>query len=202
MLELKFPTLIGRQLANRAEVHALAEDWPECLQDARECLRIAVCAQESLIACLGAMFAWWAAVRMGDQAAAEDARGHYASLHARLGGTTVEEWARIIDIEVALASRGAEDAVSLARRAVQQSRESGSVIGEALALRTLARALCQLQRYDEAEHSLEESLRVSDAAGALLLSARTHVAWADVRRARGDARGADQHTELASRLVT
>jgi hypothetical protein len=200
--ELKHPMYLALQYVYRAGIHLFAEDWQACLPAAREVVRIASSAKDLGVACIGAMFSWWAAVGLGDRGAAEDERRQYTALHAKVGGTTGEDWARVVEIEVALGLGASDEALALAERVVGHARECGSVLVEALAQRCGARALAQLERHDDAAQRFAESLRVSDEAGALLLSARTHAAWARARDAVGDQRGAHHHTEKAMRLLT
>jgi tetratricopeptide (TPR) repeat protein len=199
--ELKYSTYIALQHIYPALVHLLAEDWPRMLGTARECTRVALEAKDVGVACLGTGFSEWAAVRLDDRAAADEARDQFADLRARVGGTTADDWLPVVEIERALAFGTPEDAIAVAAPVVARVREGANLVGEILALRAWGRALGRLGRYDDAADRLSESLRISDGEGNLLMSARTHVAWADICRARGDVEGAERHLALSASLV-
>jgi hypothetical protein len=141
----------------------------------------------------------WAAIRVGDRATADEARETFRTIHARLGGSTLDAWHAVADIDRALEFGTPEEAAVLAERVVLRSKERGSVIGEALANRSWGRALYRMKRYHEAEARLADSICISDQAGGYMLSARTHALWSDVCRAKGDAIGAARHEEIAGR---
>jgi serine/threonine protein kinase/tetratricopeptide (TPR) repeat protein len=198
---LKYTTYIALQHIYPSVTYLFAEDWPQMLREGREVVRVALQAKDLGVACIGLALTEWSAVRLGDREGADDARRQFTELHARLGGSTLDSWHAVTEIDRVLAFGAPADALVVAERVVSRSKERGSAIGQILANRSWARALTLLGRYGEAEERLVESLRISDLAGDLLLSARTHVAWVDLCRARGDVAGAEAHAALAAQLV-
>ncbi len=198
--ELKSSTYLALLHIYPTVVNLWIENWEQMRQEARECARRAIEGKDLGVACLGLSMWEWAAIRLGDRATADSARDQFTAIHQRLGGSTLDDWHAVAQIDRALAFGTPEEADAIAARIVLRSKERGSVVGEALANRSWGRALCLMQRYDEAESRLAESLRISDAAGDRMLSARTHMAWADLCRARGDASGADLHSALAAEV--
>jgi hypothetical protein len=198
--ELKSSTYLALLHIYPTVVNLWIENWETMLEEGRECARIAIEGKDLGVACLGLSMWEWAAIRIGDRPSADEARQQFAAIHERVGGSTLDDWHAVANIDRALAFSTPEEAAALAACIVARSKERGSVVGEALANRSWGRALCLLERYDEAEMRLSDSLRASDEAGDLMLSARTHMAWADLCRVRGDARGAELHTDLANRV--
>ena len=199
--EANYSTALGMQYLIKSAIDIAAEDWPLALGDSREGIRIARLAKDLGIACLATGFLEWAAIGMGDRAAADEAHAQFADLRLRLGGCTCDDWLTVLEVDRALVFGSPEDAASMGERIVAHVKERGNLFAEAVANRSWARALGRTQRYDEAERRFAASVHLSDQEGLKLLSARTHLAWADLCRARGNTEGAERHTGLASQLV-
>jgi tetratricopeptide (TPR) repeat protein len=199
--ELKYTRYVGLAHLYRSLPPFFVEDWSAMRRELEEAVRIALATKDLVIACTSTALTEWAAVRLGDRNVADRARAQCQPLVTHLGGFTLDAWHAACEIDRALAFGAPEDALPIAERVVTQVKERGSLIGQHFAHRSWARALLGMGRYEEAEEKLKESIRVSALGGIDLLSARAHLAWAELCRARGDSRGADEQAAIAARLV-
>jgi hypothetical protein len=111
------------------------------------------------------------------------------------------DWFAAARAEIALRAANSAAALLLAEQAVARARAVRGLYAEGLVQRVWGQALAELDppRWDEAESHMRESLRLLDECGAALDAAQTYVVWAMLRRAQGDAAGAQEHLGHAAR---
>jgi len=111
------------------------------------------------------------------------------------------DWFAATRAEITLRAGNSAEAVRLAEKAVAGARAVRGLWSEGLAQRVWGRSLAALDppQYDDAESHMRESMRLLDDCRAALEVAQTHVAWAMIRRAQGDAAGAVEHLGRAAR---
>jgi len=93
-----------------------------------------------------------------------------------------------------------EEAIDLARQAIEISRKVGGIWAEGHSLRILGKALAALDspRYDEAEEQMPPSLKLFESGQNFMGVAHTGIAWGEVCRARGNHDAAREHWEKAA----
>jgi tetratricopeptide (TPR) repeat protein len=102
--------------------------------------------------------------------------------------------------EIALGLGRVEEAIDLARQAVEISKEVGGIWAEGHSLRILGKALAALDSppYDEAEEQMPPSLELFESGQNFMGVAHTHIAWGEVCRDRGNLDAARKHWETAA----
>jgi tetratricopeptide (TPR) repeat protein len=102
--------------------------------------------------------------------------------------------------EIALGLGRVEEAIDLARQAVEISRKVGGIWAEGHSLRILGKALAALDspRFDEAEEQMTPSIELFESGQNLMGVAHTNIAWGEVCRDRGNLDAARAHWEKAA----
>jgi tetratricopeptide (TPR) repeat protein len=150
---------------------------------------------------IGYGFTGWAYSRMGDHQIALD---HFAKSKAfaqAMGGRLILADAfAAAEAEIFAASGHSEDAIKLAEAVVTAAQTGGGIFAQGVAERAWAVALSNLTppSWDEAETHLASSLQCFETGDNRLEAARTHVAWGQISRNRGEAETARQHFEKAA----
>lgn len=134
-------------------------------------------------------FQAWAEGRLGKP---EDARATMQAakaVAAQLGIRLIfGDWFAAAQAEIELYAGQYEDALRLAREAVDQAQAAGGIFSEGVAQRVWGQALASLNEAEtkEAEAHLQESLRLLEEGEALVEAARTRVALGRLRQSRGE----------------
>jgi tetratricopeptide (TPR) repeat protein len=102
--------------------------------------------------------------------------------------------------EIALGLGRVEEAIELARQAIEISKEVGGIWAEAHSLRILGKALASLDppRWDEAEAQMPPSLELFESGQNFMGVAHTHIAWGEICRDRGNPEAAREHWQEAA----
>jgi class 3 adenylate cyclase/tetratricopeptide (TPR) repeat protein len=176
-------------------VHLALGDAQKMHQASSAVVAVSEGAGDRLWTGLGYSFRGWAESRLGRHDEAAASRGKGKAIIAELGGRVVAaDWFAAADAELALNAGRAAEAAQLAEAAVALAQKVGGIQAAALAERTWGVALARLDPFspDAAGH-LRESLRLFEEGDSRVEVARTHEAWGDVCRARGDDRDATEH---------
>jgi tetratricopeptide (TPR) repeat protein len=182
-------------------VYAAGGDLTGAIKVSRQAVEMAEESGDRIYVYVGYVHQGWSAARAKqyDLAAACVAKAEAVTqeLGSRLGGPDV---LATIKAEIAYGAEHVQEAITLAERAVDISREVDSLRSEGLARRTWGQALAALAppRWDEAETQLAYSVRLFEEGQARLEAARTHVAWGTICCDRGDLDGARAHWEQAA----
>jgi tetratricopeptide (TPR) repeat protein len=198
--ELNYSTYLASQYIYLAGLWCLAEDWEQCGRFGREVVKSGSLAQDWVLSYMGLVMWEWSLLWLGDAAAARDVHREAVEVYARIEGSPIDDWFLVRDIDRAFLGGALDEAMRLAEAAVRRCHDTGYVLGLALAHRSWGRALAARERHDEAEAHLAESVRAAALGNGRLLMARTHRAWAELCRQRGDAVGAAEHERLAAQL--
>jgi class 3 adenylate cyclase/tetratricopeptide (TPR) repeat protein len=97
--------------------------------------------------------------------------------------------------EIALGLGRTEEAIDLARQAMEISKKVGGIWAEAHSLRILGKALAALDqpRWDEAEGQMQPSLDLFESGQNFMGVAHTNIAWGEICRDRGKRDAAMDH---------
>ena len=141
----------------------------------------------------------WAECRAGLNDAAAKTMQEYRAWVEQAGGAVWGDLFGVAAAEIALKAAHLEDAAAAAREVVTFAERIGGGLAEGLGRRVLACALLQQgeARSAEAEEQLRKCLTVFDEGGSRLEAARTHIAWGQLLRDRGDSAAAREHLEKA-----
>jgi tetratricopeptide (TPR) repeat protein len=143
----------------------------------------------------------WAESRLGRHDAATASMARSKEVGQRLGGGLIlSDVFTAAEAEIALNAGRVEDALALAEAAVAAATTVGNLFAEGLAHCTWGRALVAVDRprWDEAVAHLAASLQALESGEDRLDAARTHLAWGQLCRDRGDIDGAREHLEQAA----
>jgi len=101
--------------------------------------------------------------------------------------------------EIALGLGRVDEAIDLARQAIDISRKVGGIWAEGHSLRILGKALAALDspRFDEAEEQMPPSIELFESGQNFMGVAHTHIAWGEVCRDRGNLDAGREHWETA-----
>src|SRR5258706_13682601 len=155
--KLNYSTYLSFQHVYAAGIWLFAENWSAMADEARECARIALLANDFGMAMTGKAMEEWAAIRLGDRASADRLRHDIQGLRDRVDGTTVDEWLRVLEIERPLELGAPEEAAAAGERVVLGAKAAGNLIADTVGNRSWARALSALKRFGEAENRLMEA---------------------------------------------
>jgi tetratricopeptide (TPR) repeat protein len=186
--ELK--TLTGMAVANiyLAATHLMGGDAQQMLDVSRSVIQTAEQSGDRLYVYVGHGFCGWAYARLGQFEAAQDSLARSEEIAQTLGGRLIlADWFAAANAEIALATRHAEQALQLAREAVQTAQGVGSVFSAGLAQRVWGEALVRLSppQWEEAERHLATSVQLLESGQILLEAARVRVAWGHICSAQG-----------------
>ncbi len=143
----------------------------------------------------------WAESRLGEHQAARESMAKAEAVAQKLGGHLFfDDWLAAIKVEMALNARQIQETLTRAEEAMSFVRSVDGKFAEAMVQRAWGKALAALDppQWEEAETHLASSLELFASGGAVLEAARTHVAWGNVLRARGDAEASREHFEKAA----
>jgi sugar phosphate isomerase/epimerase len=106
--------------------------------------------------------------------------------------------------EIALLSGNPQDAIQIAGRIIEVAQPLGSIWSVGVSHRVWGQALAKLSSpaWDQAETKMKESLGVLESGQNRLEAARTHLAWGEICRERGNTSTALNHWEQANRQFT
>lgn len=176
----------------------------ETADDAVECARQAgdKMTEYVMTEYVGLGFKAWSEVRAGRPSLARETMDRYEALAQTLGQRlVVADWFAAARAEIALALGQTSEPCRLAEEAVEMATAMGGVFAEGFARRTWARAVAARGRpAEEVDTHLQGSLDAFESGGVRPEIARTHVAWAELLRARGEARAAVEHLDAAARI--
>jgi tetratricopeptide (TPR) repeat protein len=171
-------------LTGLAMVHLEAGEFEEGILSARKALEVAEKSGDAMFRYSTNSFLAWGMFGLGK--AAESLPYWAAATEAAkpLGGRLLlGEWFAAIEAESLVDAGNPVAALSRARQALELSQSAGSVIGEALAERALARALAVSMETEEALSHIQRSLEICTVIGAkfeiargLLVQARALIA--------------------------
>jgi hypothetical protein len=200
--QLEYATGIGQAHILLALIHSISQDAQRMATESAAALEVAERAHDRLISYLAGSGLSLALGRLDRSAEAAAQLARVDLLVQGLGTSLVfADWFAAARAEIALRAANSAAALLLAEQAVARARAVRGLYAEGLAQRVWGQALAALDppRWDEAESHMRESLRLLDECGAALDAAQTHVVWAMLRRAQGDAAGAQEHLGHASR---
>jgi class 3 adenylate cyclase/tetratricopeptide (TPR) repeat protein len=106
--------------------------------------------------------------------------------------------------EIALLKGNWDEAIELARQTLEVAQMTGAVWSAGVAHRVWGQALVNLDppSWEEAEKQFSESISVFEIGKNRLEAARTHLAWGEISRDRGNTATALNHWEQANRQFT
>jgi class 3 adenylate cyclase/tetratricopeptide (TPR) repeat protein len=149
----------------------------------------------------------WSAGRIGllDISAEKILKAH--DVAQKLGGKVIMgDVSMAAKAEIALFQGNWQDAIALAKQTLEVARMTGAVWSAGVAYRVWGQALVNLEPpgWEEAEKHFAESISVleTETGRNQLEAARTHVAWGEACRDRGNTATAHSHWEEANRQFT
>ncbi len=173
-------------------------DYLRTLECSRTALAAAEQSGERMYCALAHGQKAWAESRLGLHEEAAVSAAQRQEVVESLGGRIVSsDWFAAVDAELALRAGRVEEAVGLARQAVEGARAIEGIFAEGLAERTLGQALVAQEAWGEAEPHWRASLRCFDTGQARLEAAHTRVAWAGLLAGRGEREAARALLEQA-----
>jgi len=180
-------------------------DTLRMLEEARALVEVAEQAGDRVYVYVGYGFQGWAHSRLGNRAAAHENIAKSQAIAQSLGGRLfLAEWFAAANAEIALADGEVDRALTLAEQAVTVAKPVDSVWGEGLAHRVWALALAAKTKGQATESDREiietqfaASVQVFESGDCQMEVARTHLAWGEVCRDRGDLAAALEHFEQA-----
>jgi class 3 adenylate cyclase/tetratricopeptide (TPR) repeat protein len=195
--QLENPRLLGQAEWTTGWLHAIRGEWPEAMEAGQRAVALA---PEPFSRSLARGFLGITYLEKGDVARARPLLDEGAATFARFQFRQLEGWLLILAGQARLAdgeTAAAREHVLRGRGVVETAYFAPAVVvGE-----RLLGEIGQLEgRLDDAERHLRTALRLGDEIGARLESARTHLALADVARARGDEPGVRRELETARDL--
>lgn len=151
--------------------------------------------------CLGNALRAWAECRAGQFEAAGASMARAQAVLQEFGGRLIAcDWIPPICAEIVLGLGRAEEALTLAERAIGVAQEMGGIFAEGMARCVRGGALATLEPscWEEAETQFAESVRLLESGQQWVEAAHTRVAWGHVCRDRGDTAAARAHWERAA----
>jgi tetratricopeptide (TPR) repeat protein len=200
--QLEYATGIGQAHISLALIYSISRDAQRMAAESGAALELAERVHDRLISYLAGSGLSLALSRLDRPVEAAAQLAKVDSLVQVLGASLAfADWFAAARSEIALRAGNRAEALQLAERAVARARAVRGLWAEGYAQRVWGQALAAVDppQWDEAEAHMRESLRLLDECGASLEAAQTHVAWAMLRRARGDAAAALEHLGQAAR---
>ncbi len=151
-----------------------------------------------------ALWAWATALNGRLEAAAEQIN-RSQEIAQKLGGKVIMgDVFQAARAEIALLSGNPEGAIQIAGRIIEMAKPLGSIWSTGVSHRVWGQALAKLPTpaWDQAEAQMAESLGLLESGQNRLEAARTHLAWGEICRDRGNTSTALNHWQEANRQFT
>jgi len=200
--QLEYATGIGQAHVMLALIYAVSQDAQRMATESSAALAVAERAHDRLISYIAGSSLSLALSRLDRPVEAAAQLDKVDLLVQGLGRSLAfADWFAAARAEIALRAGNSADALRLAEHAVAGAHAVRGLWAEGFAQRVWGQALAALDppQWDEAELRMRESLRLLEEGDANLEAAQTHVVWAMLRRAQGDAAGAQEHLSHAAR---
>ncbi len=150
---------------------------------------------------IGEIYLGWAQALLREYEVAAASLAHAAEIGQAFGGRPVSyDRLLLAEGDLAVSTGRIGDALELAGRAAEYSRDIGSIFSEGYAHRLWARVLAKAEppQWEEAEAHLANSLNLFEQGDAVLEAARTQQAWGILCRDQGNQAAAREHMEQAA----
>jgi tetratricopeptide (TPR) repeat protein len=196
-------TLTGVALGHGllGQAHLFGGNLPLALQHLRAMIETAAQSGDRLHAYMGHGFLAWTLVRAGNLAEAETNFDQAQAIAQAIGGRLVfSDWLTAARAERAMQSGDFALAIELAQIVIAQADESKGLCSAGIAQRVWGQAMAKQNPADwaSAEIHFATSIQKLESGDACLEAARTHVAWGNLLRERGDIQSAHAHLNQAA----
>jgi tetratricopeptide (TPR) repeat protein len=201
--EIGQPSLSSAAHLMRCTALTLTGEWPRVLHDGQEVVRLASQTGDKLHLSLAWSNLGWANSSLGRHDEARACRARAVELEKVMGGRLImSDWYVAADAELALNAGRVEEALEGAMAVAESSRGAELCLSHGIAERVWGAALARAGDAAGCDAHMKTSVEVLEDAGVVFQAARTRLAWALARHARGDVAMAEQLFEEALAVLT
>jgi len=199
-LELRGGNLIASTRALLCATHLMNEQMYDVARAAQDAVDASERSGEEVVLYIGLGFRGWAEGCLGDHAAAEASMERCHKVGLGLGQLLLADWFAVGEADISLRAGRIDEAIARAAVAVQGAERAVSVYSGGMAHRVWGRASAAADPpdWESADEHLAAALEMLEAGHGRLPAAHTHIAWAEICLARGDAVRAQEHFRIAA----
>jgi tetratricopeptide (TPR) repeat protein len=180
-------------------------DWQRAAEAGQAAVEAAKLSGDLVYLFVGSALWAWAAALNGQLAVADEQVNRSQEVAQKLGGQVIlGDVFQTARAEITLLNGNPEGAIKIAGQLIEAARPLGIIWSVGVSHRVQGQAFARLPvpAWDQAEARMAESVGILESGRNRLEAARTHLAWGEICRDRGNTASALSHWEEANRRFT